>query len=87
MRQMLKYQIPNDEQWHPIECQPALYVGVQYPYSVMVWAEMNPANPPVTREYRVFGTGVDIPDDAQWVGTTQDFPRGLVWHLYERINA
>jgi hypothetical protein len=33
------------------------------------------------RHFKVFGTGHEIPDDAQWLATWQAEP--FVWHLYE----
>ena len=46
-----------------------------------MWVEVTSSEEYVRREFQVFGTGHDIPDHAQYVGTVQD--DWLVWHLYE----
>ncbi len=50
-----------------------------------VWAEVDTASPPVFREFRVYGTGHELPADWSYVGTSFDDAPGrltLVWHVY-----
>ena len=35
------------------------------------------------RRFRVFGTGQEIPEQWEYVGTALDRKNGLVWHLHE----
>lgn len=47
-----------------------------------IWAVLNPHNIiQEMREFTLYGTGVDIPDHAEHVGTWIDGQ--CVWHLFE----
>ena len=37
-------------------------------------------------EFRIFGTGVPIPENFQWLATHADESTATVWHLYERFK-
>ena len=50
---------------------------------VEFWAEHTEGATQVKRAFQVFGTGHPLPEGAQWRGTCQRTPHGLVWHLYE----
>ena len=53
------------------------------------WAEDTTPAPGWTllqRTFQVFGTGQPLPEKAQWRGTTDRDPAGLVWHLYEMVG-
>ena len=64
---------------------PVLYTAVRdVPDTVQVWTEET--DPPLTnRRVMVYGTGEPIPEQAQWIGTTQWMGKThvLVWHLYD----
>lgn len=48
------------------------------------WAEVDadPSVRKVTRRFRVYGTGHDLPEDGgSYIGTAQH--EGFVWHLFE----
>ena len=45
------------------------------------WAEVDRNEKTESVEFRVVGTGHQIPDGAQYVGTAQSPP--FVWHLYK----
>lgn len=48
-----------------------------------LWAEVDPSAPPTRYEFRITGTGSEVPPDHRHVGSWQQ--HGFVWHLYERI--
>ena len=48
-----------------------------------VWAIVDPSAR-MDKEYRVFGTGHEVPDGWRHVGTWLDAP--FVWHLFERCE-
>lgn len=49
--------------------------------TILVWAEVNPDNPPTPCGFRIVGTGHPMPGVGEYVGTVQDVP--FVWHIYE----
>lgn len=46
-----------------------------------IWAEVDTAHGLVPRYFQIFGTGQELPDGAEYVGTFEQGP--FVWHLYE----
>lgn len=49
-----------------------------------LWAEVQTANPFVTRTFQLFGTGHRVPEKlGPFVGTFQTHGGSLVFHLYE----
>ena len=50
---------------------------------IYVWGETPGHADPltVTRTFRVIGTGFDVPDVGNYIGTVFDGP--FVWHVYE----
>lgn len=50
-----------------------------------VWARVNPSAPLVGRDFAVFGTGHEVPDDVAYahVGTFQLHGGTFVGHLFE----
>lgn len=52
-----------------------------------LWAEVDPQIIAVeTRTFGIIGTGcADIPANAQYIGTVQQFGGNLVWHVYELV--
>lgn len=88
--QILKFQLPIDDQWHdipiaythdPMWPRAMWHIGMQND-TVMLW--MRPARPDdpfsLTDKLKVVGTGHDYDDRNIYVGTVQD-PRGFVWHI------
>jgi len=47
----------------------------------VMWVELTPQFGVMQRQFRVYGTGQQIPDDAEYLATWQQPP--FVWHLYE----
>lgn len=83
MAKILKYTVPVDDQWHTIEgVSTPLKVGSQKSNEVQFWAW--PRDNVAAYEYRVYGTGHEVPDDAAYVGTTTDAGGFFVWHLVRR---
>lgn len=48
-----------------------------------LWAEINEDCTPERRQFMVIGTGWEVPEDAQYLGSVVS-PSGYVWHLYEK---
>lgn len=48
---------------------------------VTMWALVDPEAPAETRRFAELGTGHEIPDEHEHVGTWQSGP--FVWHLFE----
>lgn len=54
--------------------------------TVDFWAEIDNKQVSYTaRKFEVYPTGVEIPDDAQYIGTAVSPSRIYVWHLMERL--
>ena len=51
---------------------------------VTFWAEVDDRAEQEVRNFMVIGTGVEIPDGYEYVGTTQNAELPFVWHLYEK---
>lgn len=61
-----------------------VHVGMNQYGALFFWAEIDPQALYVTRIFRSFCTGEEIPGGYRYVGTGIDFPPGeLVLHLYE----
>lgn len=50
-----------------------------------LWAIVNPENPPVTRVFKVYGTGhpIDTLEGLNYIDTIHNPFYRLVWHLFE----
>lgn len=46
-----------------------------------LWIRVDTEWPKVTRKFKIFGTGHDVPSDAKYVSTFQSPP--FVWHVFE----
>lgn len=78
-----RYEVPVDDRWHPLQLTgPIVHVDCRNPRFVEVWA-IHTDSPPVTRSFRVYGTGHPLPSGAQYVGTALAPGGQLVWHLIE----
>lgn len=85
MSAIFRYEVPVDDEWHALVLSgPVLHVAVRSrPNVVEMWARSTgPLG--VTRQFRVFGTGQPLTEDAGYVGTALVPSAGLVWHLMER---
>ncbi len=82
-KQVLRYEIPVDLHTHSIEFRgPVLHYAIKPgDRMISVWAEHNPSENSLTRMYKVYGTGEDIPAYLRWHATcvSED---GFVWHVY-----
>lgn len=93
MRKMYRYLVPIDDFPHLIPLSPmwspvAVATGSgERPDAgngcVEFWCEHEEGTPEIKHAFQVFGTGHELPDGAQWIGTTARDSLGLVWHLYE----
>ena len=82
MKRVYKYPIIVDEYFSlelPIGAK-ILTVDAQdnCPY---LWVLVNPENISETRRFRFAGTGHNIIEDGDYIGTVQI--RGFVWHIFE----
>jgi hypothetical protein len=82
-KRILKWKLPVDDEWHPV---PGPFhhalVDTYDPGVVLLWGFEQ--EEPLPFEIRVFGTGHDIPDEANCVGTVRHEQTGLVWHVLAR---
>lgn len=91
MKAVWKYSVPVNDEWNKIEMPlDASIVHVdraEQVDEVWVWVEIDlDEKETATVEFRVFGTGHQVPDDAGYWGTVSWYPNiPLVWHLYERL--
>lgn len=83
-----KYEVPIDSHWHPIPGFVKVVLVDSHPdreRSVDVWAEIETVNGKpceyAPRAVQVFGTGDQIPANAQHVGSLVHRAKG-VWHVY-----
>lgn len=98
MKTVHRYEVQIDDRWHEftltgrivhVACRgESLYAPVQF------WALVEDLSP-YTASFRVFGTGHEVPERAQYVGTAFSPPRTamfalppgkFVWHLFELEN-
>lgn len=52
---------------------------------ITLWAACDPCNESEARKFRVIGTGGDLPDGFEYVGTVQSGP--YVWHVFEDFTS
>ncbi len=79
-----RYAVPCDGQWHDLELTgPIVKVDTRHEHAVEVWAIVRDAVGPTPRRFRVYGTGHDIPNTNQHVGSTVSVSGTFVWHLFE----
>lgn len=80
MPQILKWNVPVDDQFHPIGAGPVRHVACQHePNTVQVWTEETSTSC-IVRGARVYATGQPIPADIEHVGSALAGP--LAWHVY-----
>lgn len=86
MRTVWKYELPHDATLKVYGGDPkVVHVGVDptghYTNHPTVWVELEP-NVEGNLELCFFGTGFDIPDGLEHVGSCITF-HGFVWHVYQ----
>lgn len=78
-----RYEIAVDDRWHPLQLSGRIvHVDCRNPRAVEVWA-LHTGGSPLTRTFRVYGTGQPFPPDVQHRGTAIAPGGQLVWHLIE----
>lgn len=88
-RTIYKYSVPVDDEWHEISMPgPArvLHVECQGGFgTVNLWAEVDIEGEGSTvRRMRAYGTGMALPDNAVYVGSSLAGP--FVWHVYAEVS-
>jgi hypothetical protein len=88
-RRMFRYVVPVDDQVHTFKLtgDPVAVAVTEDCEAVEFWAEHDEDDGQTDRAFQVFGTGHPISRGADWVGTCPRTPVGLVWHLYEVLDA
>ena len=88
MKTIYKYQVTPTDPRLEIELPGSakvVFVGSQLVGVVNFWVELDPE---VVKHKRIFvlhGTGHDIPDNHDYIGSVLDSP--FVWHLYEENSV
>lgn len=92
MRTIYKYEIPvgeRDVQVQMLRGAKILSIGQQGdPHTIVVWAEVENDEPAmVSRFFQIYGTGHPFDPlttiDGEFIGTVNNHPIPLVWHVYE----
>lgn len=86
-RRILRHEIPVDDQWHELHLGPdgIAHVATRSADVVEVWAIDDPRLVIIPWRLIVVGTGHELPDLAEYVGTALA-PHGLVWHLFRAFQ-
>jgi hypothetical protein len=82
---VFRYEVPVDDEWHEVQLTgPIVHVAAHFGQvsPLHFWALSGVGEPHPAR-LRVFGTGHQVPDDAEYRGTAIIEP--LVWHLFEEL--
>ena len=82
---VLKWTVEVDDLPHPIGSGKVVLVAAQHSdSSVQVWTEesRDRDHPGIFKAVQIYGTGHDIPDEAEHVGSCLALNGRLVWHLY-----
>lgn len=89
-KRVLQYRVPVDDRYHIFHLSadsPIVHVGVRSPdpnTDVLFWAVTDDDEVlGVPRAFIICGTGHDLPDDPDVVGTVIAAGGRLVWHLVE----
>ena len=87
MKQVLKWTVPVDDRPHEIGSGPVVLVSSQYgPEAVQVWTEEESRTEDTVfhgRQAQVIGTGQEIPDGLPFhVGSVALNDITIVWHVY-----
>jgi len=81
MKKIFKYELKDGSNYIPVGAK-VIHVNVSEEGAI-AWVEFDSKfeNELVQRNFKVFGTGWEIPDDAIYIKTWFQGP--FVWHLYE----
>lgn len=87
-KQMLRYEVPIDDQTHEIPDLPVVLFGrapsQRSPYgyvaALSVWCEVPDGSTPATQLVQVVGTGQEL--DDTWTRLASAVDDAFVWHLY-----
>ena len=79
---VLKWQVPVDDNPHPIGRGSAVLVDCQRPDVVTVWTLEPSMSYTADRQVQVFGTGQSIPIGSEHIGSVMTFGGALVWHVF-----
>lgn len=85
MAAILKWNVPVDDNYHPIGSGEVVHVGSQWGKrdEIQVWTKESGNVGETRRIVQVYGTGHTIPSDAKPLGTVIAAGGHLVWHLCE----
>jgi hypothetical protein len=53
--------------------------------TVQMWFEVYDQQPKIEQEFRVVGTGWEIPEGWEYLGTCLNIGQSFVWHLYRKV--
>jgi len=82
-----RYTVPIDDQWHAHDLSGAILHVDCRNYDVAEFWALSTGGPPITRHFRVFGTGHTVPGSATHHGTALSPGDGMfVWHLFEAAD-
>ena len=90
---ILKGSIPVDDAWHVGPSSPLHWQVQGEPDSVQVWfseqfeqdhGDMVQVMDASSTEYRIYGTGQPVEEDAEYVATVLTSEGQLVWHIFRR---
>lgn len=87
MRKIYRYSVPIlNFATHSIFIGKIVHVACKTEDAVDFWVEVDEGlQTNETRIFEVYPTGVEIPDDAQYIGTAISPVNSYVWHLYQRL--
>lgn len=87
MNRVLRYEVPVDDRWHALNLLgDIMHVATRRADVVELW--VLDVDALVTREFRVFATGEQMPTGLhlRHVGTAIVPGGALVWHLFEELR-
>jgi hypothetical protein len=90
MRTVFKYPIPATGDVRielPMNAKLVLCDTQGASFNPVLWFEIERDNDHEMRTFRVFGTGHDIPDGYEHMGSVNHEMTGLVWHVYEKSDT
>lgn len=84
MKRVLKWNVLVDDKTHEIGAGKVVHVACQHDFSlVQVWTEeFDSPGSSTKRKVKVYGTGGDVPDFHDHIGSVVTAGGALVWHVY-----
>jgi hypothetical protein len=85
---ILRYEIEADDRWHTLPAGRIVHVGTRHEDRVEVWV-LTPRGLSgyYNRKVRVFGTGDELPETGEHLGSVITPSGKYVWHLIEDLAA